>query len=158
MLALPVSRTTIVLAKFIVLSLWCLVLSLVLFLIGILAGLAVSLNGWSGDSFREFTKVFTCSSLLTIVLCTPVAFVASAGRGYLLSIGFTILTLIITQLIFLGLPSITPWFPWAVPALYSRVAGPDLWPPGMTGYLSLFITSFFALSGTILWWNRADQK
>ena len=61
--------------------------------------------------------------LAQLLLITPVAFVASAGRGYMLSVSFVILIIILTQLLFVGLPGFTVWFPWALPALYSGVAG-----------------------------------
>jgi ABC-2 type transport system permease protein len=158
MLALPVSRTVLIEAKFIVLILWCLLLSIVMFVVGILSGLAVNLDGWSGYALAEFIRTFSGTAMLTILLVTPVAFIASAGRGYLMPVGFSILILIITQFVCIGIPFITPWFPWAFPALFSGVAGKGLPVPGISGYVSLFITSILGFSGTLFWWNRADQK
>ena len=63
------------------------------------------------------------TSLLTILLCTPVAFFASYGRGYLPPIGFAILTLIIAQ--FTGLVGLGPYFPWGIPLLFTTAAGAE---------------------------------
>jgi ABC-2 type transport system permease protein len=157
LLALPVSRLVIILAKFSTIIIWCLLLSLTLFVFGILAGMAVNLTGWSVDTVYHFFIKFAGSSFLTILLVTPVAFIASYGRGYLLPIGFTILTLILTQLIFIGIPGITPYFPWALPALYSGVAGIDVPQPGCISYMLFFFTIVSGLLGTILWWRFSDQ-
>jgi ABC-2 type transport system permease protein len=157
LLALPVSRYTIVLSKFIIVVIWSILLSLVLFMIGLLTGWAVNLDDWSGETARQALLVFSGTVLLTILSSAPVAFIASLGRGYLLPIGFVILTLIITQFVFIGIPGITPYFPWAIPALYSGVAGPDVPPPEGFSYLILILTSLSGFIGTAVWWRYADQ-
>jgi ABC-2 type transport system permease protein len=91
---------------------------------GFLAGFAVKLDGWNKEAFSNNIVKFSLSSLMTIVLFIPVAFVTGISRGYLFPMGFLILILIITQLSFVGLPGITPYFPWAIPGIYSGVAGP----------------------------------
>ena len=80
--------------------------------------------------------------MLTIVLCTPVAFFASVGRGYLPPIGFVILTLIIVN--FVGLIGIGPYFPWSIPGIYSSAAvarGTESTQLGILSYIILFLTS-----------------
>jgi len=157
LLVLPVSRFIIVLSKFIIIMIWSVLLALTMFIFGLLTGLAVNITGWSGETAYLAFLVFAGSSVLTILLCTPVAFIASLGRGYLLPIGFVILILIVTQLVFVGVPGITPYFPWAVPALYSGVAGQGLPRPGVISYLILGFTSILGLFGTAAWWRFADQ-
>lgn len=53
-LALPISRIKIVTSKFIAISVWCILLMCVLFVVGILIGLVIHLSGWS---FEIFTRV-----------------------------------------------------------------------------------------------------
>jgi ABC-2 type transport system permease protein len=156
-LALPVSRGKIVAAKFLIALAWSILLIIVLYGTGLLAGFAVKLDGWSKEAFSNNIIKFSLSSLMTIVLITPVAFVTSISRGYLLPMGFLILILIITQLSFVGLPGITPYFPWAIPGIYSGAAGPFSPKPVLLSYIILGMTSILGFAGTVAWWRYADQ-
>lgn len=158
LLALPVPRSTIVLSKFIIIFFWNLLLSLTLFISGLLAGLIVNIADWSVGTACHYFIVFMGASLLTAILCPPVALIASYGRGYLPPIGFVLFTLIITQLIFVGIPIITPYVPWAVPALYSGIAGQDSPRPELISYLILASTCLVGLIGTVSMWCFADQN
>jgi len=158
LLALPVTRSCIVLSKLLITFLWSLLLYFILYALGIISGLFVGLDGWTGKAFIQFTILFTGSSLLNLLLSTPVAFIASFSRGYLLSIGYLILTLIVTQFIFVAIPGIAFYIPWAIPALFARIAGPDVAAPDTVSYMVLAFTSFLGLAGTIAWWKWADQK
>jgi ABC-2 type transport system permease protein len=156
-LALPVSRFRIVSAKFIIGFLWSSLLLVILFGVGILAGFAVKLDGWTSVYFSDNILTFAVCSLLTILLCTPVALITCISRGYLLPIGFIILIMIITQFIFMGMTGITPYFPWTIPGLYSGVAGPGNPEPTALSYFILVITSFSGFAGTAAWWRYADH-
>ena len=155
LLALPTPRSSIVFAKFIVILIWCLLLSFMFFIFGLLVGGMIQLSGWSGEVFLHNVYQFIVTSLLTILLCTPVAFVAGYSRGYLPPIAFIILTLIISQ--FIGLVGLGPYFPWAIPALYSGAAGIEGASLGIISYVILFTTSILGLIGTFAWWRYADQ-
>jgi ABC-2 type transport system permease protein len=157
LLALPVSRFKIVLSKFIIVFFWSLLLLLILFTSGVLTGLIVKLDGWTKETFSDCSLIFAGSSLLTILLCTPVALITSISRGYLLPVGYVILTLIITQFVFVGFAGITPYFPWAIPGLYSGVSGPDNPEPEIISYFILGITTLLGFFGTAAWWRYADQ-
>jgi len=121
-------------------------------------GLAIHIPGWpAAHAWHAFLK-FAGSSVLTLLLCTPVAFIASASRGYLLPVGFAILTLIMTNFVAMGVPNMAPYFPWAVPALYSGIAGREALPhAGAISYFILAATCVIGLSGTVAWWRFADQ-
>lgn len=95
------------------------------------------------------------TSLLTILLCTRIAFFASYGRGYLPPIGFALLTLIIAQ--FTGLVGLGPYFPWRIPILYATSIGGESAQLGLISYTILFLTSILGLIGTLVWWRFADQ-
>lgn len=157
LLALPVNRFTIVSSKFITIMLWCFLLSLALFICGLLTGFAVNIANWSVEIAYHFFTVFIMTSFFTILLCTPVAFIASFSRGYLAPFGFVVATLVITQIIFVGIPGITLYFPWAVPALYSGVSGPGAPDPGLISYIILTSTIILGFIGTAGWWRFADQ-
>lgn len=155
LLALPTPRFSIVVSKFIVVFVWCLLLSLILFSSGLIIGGIIQLSAWSDEVVSDHAFQFIFTSLLTILLCTPIAFLASYGRGYLLPIGFAILTLIIAQ--FIGLVGLGPYFPWAIPALYSVTTGSESIPLEVISYVILFLTSILGLMATLTWWCYADQ-
>lgn len=158
LLALPVSRFIIVLSKFIVITIWSILLSLILFVLGLMTGLAVNIPGWSGETAFHAFFIFTGTSMLTLLLCTPIAFFASYGRGYLLPMGFIILVIIITQFVVVGIPGIAPYLPWAIPALYCGAAGPSGPHIGIVSYIILYFTSILGIIITFAWWRFADQK
>jgi ABC-2 type transport system permease protein len=158
LLALPVSRSMIVTAKFVVTIIWSFLLAMVMFILGLAGGLLINLENWSGEAARHAFSVFMNTSALTILVSFPVAFFASWGKGYLLPIGYIILTMIMTQFIISGIPGLTSYFPWAIPALYCGVAGPG--GPGLipASWIILGMTGIAGLAGTLTWWRYADQK
>jgi len=155
LLALPTPRSSIVLSKFTVVAIWCVLLSFILFAFWLIVGGMIQLPGWSSEIAFHSAYIFIVTSLLTILLCTPVAFFASYGRGYLPPIGFAILTLMIAQ--FTGLVGLGPYFPWGIPVLYSGATGVESAQLGIVSYIILFLTSIFGLIGTLAWWRYADQ-
>jgi ABC-2 type transport system permease protein len=155
-LALPVSRSYIVIAKFIVVIIRCLLLTVIYWFSGIFFGKIIGIIGWTDELIRGYTNTYIATSLLTILLCTPVAFFASYGRGYLLPMGFVILTLLMAN--FTGLLGLGPYFPWAIPGLLSVPTGTEGMQLTGTSYIILLFTGFLGLGATLAWWRYADQK
>lgn len=158
LLALPVSRSKIVMAKFVIVLIWCILLSVIIFVVGILAGFIFSIEGWSIKEAIHALRIYTVTSILTILLCTPLAIFASLSRGFLLPLGFLILALIMSQFIGIGTPGIAPYFPWSVPAIYNVVASTQDQSLTFVSYLVVFVTSLLGIVITIAWWLYADQK
>jgi ABC-2 type transport system permease protein len=158
LLALPVRRSTIILSKLVVLFFWCIILSVIVLMAAMITGFAIKLPGWTEVELFPFLKTYLVCALLNTLLITPVAFVASAGRGYMLPISFVILVMILTQLLFLVLPGFSVCFPWALPGLYSRVAGIAIPSPGLISYILYGITVLAGIFGTLAWWQYADHK
>ncbi len=157
MLALPVSRSQIVMAKFVIMLIWSFLLAIVFFILGLVTGLLVKIDNWSGVFAFNAFFIYMGTAALTILISTPVALFASWGRGYLLPIGYIMLSMIITQLVISGFPGLGPYFPWAIPALYSGAAGPGSSHLGIASYIILGLTSILGLTGTLSWWRYADQ-
>ena len=132
LLALPVSRLYIVISKFIALLIWFAILAIIYLITGLSAGILIGLSGLAPQILLDFLRTFMVTSALVIILCPPVAFLASLSRGYMLPIGFVILTLILAN--FSGLVGLGPYFPWAIS------------------------TSLAGLAATIFFWQNADQK
>jgi ABC-2 type transport system permease protein len=157
-LALPVSRYVIVLSKFIVITIWSLLLTVVLFGLAVVTGLAVNIPGWMGQTALHAFFIFVSTAMLTLLICTPLAFLASCGRGYLLPIGFIILIVIITQFLMVAIPGFAPYIPWAIPALYCGAAGPTGPHIGAVSYMILLFTSILGIIMTLAWWRFADAR
>ena len=155
LLALPVSRRCLVLSKFIVAAGWCAILTLVLLFVGLLTGRLLHISGWSAQMAHINMQRILVSSLFNIFISLPVAFFASWGRGYMLPMGFVLLTMILAQ--FTGLVGLAPYFPWAIPGLYGIAIPAAGMHPVIASYVILFTTSLVGTLATFSWWNRADQ-
>ncbi len=152
MLAVPVQRSSILLAKFIVVAAWSAVLTMVIFIVGLVMGMIIKLPGGSvGVIFQNSASVVVTAGL-TIAAVMPFALFASAGRGYLLPIGLAILTLMIAN--FVAIMGWGEYFPWAVAGLYAQ--GKGSLPPA--SYWIVFLTSLLGMVATHLWWKYADQN
>ncbi|HVR44506.1 MAG TPA: ABC transporter permease [Thermoanaerobaculia bacterium] len=155
LLALPTPRSSIVLAKFILVALWSGALAGLVYLIGLGVGAAVGLPAASAETFRDGTITVAISAVLTIALVTPIAFLASAGRGYLPPMGGAMLALVLAQIV--AAAGWGEYFPWSVAALYAGMAGPEHANPRSVSYALVLLTGLAGLIATILWWERADQ-
>lgn len=155
LLALPTPREAIIGAKFAVTAAWTLLLTLLCYLLGLMVGSLVQIPGWSATLFRSATLDILGSGALTILLLPFVAFFASAGKGYLPSIGWTILVVAVSQIaIVTGWGG---WFPWAVPALFGGAVGPRAEFLGAHSYAIVLLASLAGLAITFYWWRNADQ-
>jgi len=155
LLSLPTSREKIVGAKFLVIVGWCLVLIMLCYLLGLVIGYLVDIPGWSLDLFRSGSIGILGAGILTIFLLPYVAFFASAGKGYLPSFGWIILTVILAQIV--AVTGWGDWFPWSIPALFSGAAGPRGEYLGWYSYPILLIASLIGLGATFYWWRNADH-
>lgn len=156
LLALPVSRYQLAVAKLAVTFIWSLGLAVLLYLVGCLTAKAIRLDGWSTAVIADNLPVYSMIVLMVISLSTLVSLSASIGKGYLSSIGFLVLTLVASQ--FGGALGVGEYFPWAVPGLYSGANG-EAGPPLSTLSLSLpFLTGCLSLAGILGWWRYADQS
>lgn len=157
LLALPISRTKILNAKFIYYTIWCLALVISNLLLGLIIGFAIQLEGWSTTVFFENLNTYFITTILIIVLNTPIAFFALWGKGYLSPLGIVAILLVLAQII--GAMGIGNYFPWSVPGIYSGSGGADL-KVGLNvfSYLILAFTGIAGYVATVLWWKYSDQK
>lgn len=172
LLALPVSRTKIVVAKFAIVFLWCLFLTALLLGFGLLVGALVGIKGWPNNSILGLVGLATMSNeaianlfisyllaaLLNILLCTPIGLFAGLGRGYLAPLAFVLLMMILSQFVSIGLPSVAIYFPWSVPSILSAASRPGVPVLNAVSYAMVLLTSAIGLAGSIFWWQFADQK
>lgn len=155
LLALPTARQEIVTAKYIVLIVWSAALTVLVYALGLAAGALVGLPGWSLTLALAAAGHLVTTAGLTVALVTPVAWVASAGKGYLPPVGAMFLAIFLAQVI--AAVGLGPYFPWSVPALTSGVAGPAGQTVGLLSYLLVILTGLAGIAATIAWWRLADQ-
>ncbi len=152
MLAVPVQRSSILLAKFIVVAIWSVALTLVMFIASLVMGVVLKLPGGSINAVIQDSPPVLITACLVIGVVMPFAFFASVGRGYLLPLGVSVLVLMMANLVV-----VIGWgeyFPWAVPMIYAQ--GKSSLTP-----ISYWIVIFTGLAGmiaTYLWWKYADQN
>ena len=155
LLALPTPRAAIVVAKFVVIASWSTALTALVAALGLGTGAAVGLPDWSTALALDFAGRIAATAGLTVLLVTPFAWAASAGRGYLPPIGAMFLAIFLAQVITaLGWGA---YFPWSVPELTSGVAGPGAQQVGTSSYLLVALTGVAGIAGTVAWWRLADQ-
>lgn len=155
LLALPTPRGIIVSAKFILIALWILGLTLMIYVIGLGIGTAVDLPGGSPELEWTAFWFLLLIALLTYMLMPFVALFASAGGGYLPALGWAIFTTVLAQVsAVLGWGD---WVPWAVPALLSGMAGPRAGQIGLHSYVVVLLAGIAGVVATFVWWQRADQ-
>lgn len=154
LLALPTSRAAIVLAKLAVTLIWAVGLTLWLYGFGLGIGWLIGLPQWSASLVGSATARLAATAGLTMLLVMPLAWVASAGRGYLPPIGVLFLLIFLSQVVAaLGLGA---YFPWSVPPLVSGAAGSGQ-EVGLGSYALVLLIGALGVIGTVAWWQGADQ-
>jgi ABC-2 type transport system permease protein len=154
-LAVPTPRLTVVAAKLFLILIWGFALTALVLGIGLMVGGAVGIPGWSLPLLRRGAATAFVAAALTLALMPPVALLASAGRGYLLPLGWAILMLFLAQI--LAATGWGEWFPWSIPPLVSEVAGPSATPVGWISYALVALTGLAGTVATCAWWLRADH-
>jgi len=152
MLAVPVQRLSILLAKFILAAVWSAALSLVICILGLIMGALLKLQGGTSGILPQAAAVVLVTAGLVIAVVLPFALFASAGRGYLLPLALAVLTLMVAN--FAAVVGWGDYFPWTVPGLYAQGKSP-LAP---ASYWIAILTGLLGMLATYLWWMRADQS
>jgi ABC-2 type transport system permease protein len=153
LLAVPVQRSSILMAKFIVSAMWSLIMTIIMLILCILVGGMSNLPGGSTAVIFQGSLVVAITAGLTILVVTPFALFASIGRGYLFPLGIAILALISANIA--AVAGLGDKFPWAIPGLYAQSKGVL---ESASGYWVAAITGLAGIVCTYLWWKYADQN
>ncbi len=151
LLAKPVSRSQIVMAKLLIILAWNVLLSLYMFTIGLAVGGVLGLTGWSADLIWNVFFRFTITSLLFIVVTTPGTFLANVSKGYLAPLGL-ILVIVIFSSVMASL-GFAPYFPWTIPSVFLSTGSLNL-----SSIIILASTGIAGIVGTFAWWRFAEQQ
>jgi ABC-type transport system involved in multi-copper enzyme maturation permease subunit len=152
MLAVPVQRSSILLAKFVLVAVWSAILTIIIIIAGLVMGAIIKLPGGSITVLLQGSELVMITACLAIAVVLPFALFASIGRGYLLPVGLAVLTMMATNLV--AIVGYGDYFPWAVPGLYAQ--GKSALTPA--SYWIVILTALAGMLVTYLWWMRADQS
>jgi ABC-2 type transport system permease protein len=151
LLAVPVPRASILLAKFVVVAVWSAAIAVLMYLAGLGLGLLLQLPGGSPGALLHGSRVALGTIGLDIAVVLPFALFASIGRGYFLPMGAAVLALMLANLIMvLGWAE---YFPWSIAVLYAQ-GETQLGP---ASYAIVILTALAGMCATYLWWKYADQ-
>jgi len=149
LLALPVSRSTIVAAKFAVAAGWAVLTNAWLVAVVLAVGTILDLPGADAATIRHGVATAALAAGLMLLVTAPVAVVASAGRGYLAPLACALAALVIAQVAAaLGWAT---FIPWSVPAVAAGLA-----PQSRLGVVSVAVavaTAAIGVAGTVAWWR-----
>ena len=156
LLALPVSRSKIVVAKYVSVVLWCLIITLISFGFALLLGLIIGIPGFTAAIVQHYFVQSMVLAVFHLLLCAPIAFLASVSRGYLVPIAFAFTTLMVALTV--GPTSFGAYLPWSIPSLHLSMSDSTLFPLGKISYFILLEFGILGLMGTLTWWRLADQR
>jgi ABC-2 type transport system permease protein len=155
LLALPTRRESIVAGKLVLIVFWALCLTLLIFIVGLGIGALVDIPGGStGLIWDSFASLLGIAGL-TLMMIPFVALFASAGRGYLLPLGWAVLTIAAAQI-----AAVLGWaeyFPWAVPGLMISMDGTPVAPLPAHSLIAVLVAFLVGMVATFFWWRSADQ-
>lgn len=152
LMALPVSRATVVGAKLALAAAWCAGLAVLLVVLGLAVGVVLDLPGWDAAAVAAGVGRSLLAAALMIPAVLPVALVASAARGYLAALASALGMLVVAQLgAALGWATVVPW---AVPALAAGLVPGQVLTPGAVAIT--LVTGAAGAVGTVAWWRSGD--
>ena len=156
LLAVPLPRWAILAAKFIVVIVWSVLLTVIVYLVGLLLGALIGLPQGSPSVLWQGSVAIAVTTGMVVAVMTPVAFFAGIGRGYLLPVGITILFVLFANV--LAVAGWGSYFPWAIPALYAGAEGDPTATLEAASYWIVVLTGIVGMLGTYVWWQLADQN
>jgi ABC-2 type transport system permease protein len=152
MLAVPVPRSSILLAKFIVVAAWSAALSAIIFTAGLIMGALMRLPGGSLSVLQQGSALVLVTACLVIAGIMPFALLAGVGRGYLLPLAGAVVALMAANLVVLA--GWGEYFPWSIPGIYAM----GDYPLEPISYWIVFFTGLMGILATYFWWKYADQN
>jgi ABC-2 type transport system permease protein len=155
LLALPVGRHWIALAKLVVAAVWWAVLVVAVLAESFLIGAALGLPGFSAALAVGAVRDALLAAAVAYLLSPVVAWIAMAGRGYMPPLGFALAMLALGDV--LSHTGWAPWFPWSVVPLLIGAVGQRVTtlPPG--SYIVVALTFLAGIAATIAQLRYADN-
>jgi ABC-type transport system involved in multi-copper enzyme maturation permease subunit len=155
LLALPVARHWIVLAKFVVAAVWWVVLVVAVLAEGLVVGLAIGLPGFSAGVLASMLGNGLLAAGIAFLLVPVVGWITTLGRGYIPPLAFAFAALALGNIF--GKTGWAEWFPWSIiPLLIGAVGQPASGLPAGS-YVVLAATFVAGVAATIAQVRWADN-
>jgi len=155
LLALPVGRQRIVVAKFVVVGVWWLALVAAVLAESLVIGAALSLPGFSVALVLGAVRDVALVAGAGYLLAPPVAWITVLGRGYLPPLGFALATLALGDVF--THTGWAAWFPWSVVPLFVGAVG-NRQATVATGSVTVVALTFVAgVAATVAQLRYADN-
>lgn len=152
LLSLPISRTSLVCAKFLALELCFIGITALAIGVTFVLGSCFNLADFNLSLAGSIVKRLVIATSFNISLSFLFPFIASMARGILAPVSISFGGLIIA--VIFGSQPVGRYIPWAIPGIY--LSNPQL--INWVSRLSISGIVFIGVYGTILWWNYTDQK
>lgn len=153
LLTIPVSRTSLIISKLMILFIWIMFLTFIAW--GLTLGLGV-LGQFQGLTLILIVKSlgsFMTGGVLLFILSTPIVFVAVVMKNYVPTIIFTIVITLIN--IMSANSEHRGLFPWAATCDIANATLQSTYPAAVS-YTAIFSTSIIGLIATIVYFKRGD--
>lgn len=153
LLTIPVSRTSFILSKLLLLFMWIMMLTFVAWGLTLILGLLGQFEGLSIPLIIRSFKQFTLGGGLLFILSTPIILVTIVLKNYVPSIIFTIAITLVN--IMTANSEHRGLFPWAAAG---DIANNTLLPtyPPQYSYLSVAVTSVIGFIVTVIYFKKTD--
>lgn len=154
--ALPTPPAAIAWAKLVTVMLGAVACALATVALAVPLGLAIGLGAPDAGTLRAAVQVLVVA-VLTALLTLPLAFVASARRGYLPGVGALLGLVVVTQIATVA--GAGAWFPWAAPGLWAGMGGPAAAAAVTPAQLLLALpVGAVGAASTVRWWASAELR
>jgi ABC-2 type transport system permease protein len=154
LLALPVPRSSVVLAKFTVVVCWAALANVWLAGVTLVLGSLLHLPGDDPHVVLSGLARTGVSAALMLSATAPVALVASAGRGYLAPLAAAIVALVVAQVAaVLGWATLVPW---SIPAVAAGLTPGTTLAPSAVAIATL--AGVGGVLGTLAWWRSGNAE
>ncbi|MCR4422004.1 MAG: ABC transporter permease subunit [Spirochaetales bacterium] len=157
LLALPIKREAIIMAKTINSFLFSIVIAFFLYLFSMIAAFLVGLGEFDSKIALFSLKRYLIISLMNIALTTVLSFITSIARSYIMPFGFLVLMILVSNFA-INLSENSQYIPWAIPLIYAGMFIKEGLTIDFISYIILAFTCFLGFVSTIIFWVKADQR
>jgi ABC-2 type transport system permease protein len=156
LLALPVGRHWVALAKLVVAAAWWAALVVAVLAESFVIGAALTLPGFSVTLAATAVSNALLAAGIAYLLAPFVAWIAMAGRGYMPPLGFALAMLALGDI--LSHTGWATWFPWSVVPLFIGFVGKPVTALPAHAYVVVALTFLAGIAATVLQLRYADNS
>lgn len=153
LLTIPVSRTSLIITKLVMLFLWILVLTIAAWGLTLVLGIIGQFEGLTGSVLVESLKQYIVGGCLLFILSTPTIFVTFLFKNYVPTIIFT--AVVTMANVALANREYKVLFPWSATHVIVTNGFVPEFPPYYS-YIAILVTSLVGLVATIFYFKKVD--